>query len=121
MERITEEEKILVETLEVFEEDFLFIEETLVEVDKVKKSLSTQKELLYFSGNIIIFKFIYKDNIIQDNGVKIEGDEYTIFQVYDRETEKSSYHYINDVKIEKSLLLNLINKGDSVGVKKGYI
>lgn len=121
MERITEEEKILIETLEVLQEDFLFIEETLEEVDKVKKSLSTQKELLYFSGNIIIFKFIYKDSIIQDNGVKIEGKEYTIFQVYDRDTEKSSYHHINNAKMENSLLLNLINKGETHGIKKGYI
>lgn len=121
MERMIEEEKRIMETLEVFEEDFLFIEETLEEIEEVKKSLSTEKQLLYFSGNIIILKFIYKDNIIQDNGVKIEGNKYTIFQVYDRETKKSSYHYIQDSKMEKTLLLNLLNRGETHGVKKDYL
>ncbi len=89
MERITEEEKELIETLEVLEEDILFIEDVLEEAKELKKSLIIEKELVYFSGGIIILKFIYKENSIDDLGNKIEGEEYTIFQLCDRYTKEN--------------------------------
>jgi len=121
MERIIQEEKWIIETLEVSEEDILFIDETLQEAKEVKKSLSTEKEVVYFSNSIIILEFIYKDNILQENGSKIEGDEYTILQVYDRDLQKSSFHFCKDERLRKSVLLNLINKGESYGNKKTYL
>jgi len=118
MQGLTEEEKEFMLYLEVLEEDAIFIEGTLREVEEIKKSVKTEKELLYFSDKTIILQFIYKESIVQDNGTVLNGDEYPIFQVYDRDTKKNSYHYVADPKLERTLLLNLINRGDSVGVKK---
>lgn len=119
--QITEEEKEVMLYLEVLEEDAIFIKETLGEVEEIKKSVKIEKDLLYFSDKIIVLKFIYKESIVQDNGTVLDGDEYPIFQVYDRDTKKNSYHYVADPKLDRTLLLNLINRGDSAGLRKSNL
>lgn len=122
MERITTEEELeIANYLEVLDEDILNVEKSIEESDKVKQSLKFVKELEYFSDSIIIVRFVYKEDSIKDGNKEVEGDEYTIYQVYNRDVKKSSYHYIADEKLEKSLLLNLINKGDILGNKSKYL
>lgn len=121
MQGLTEEEKEVMMYLDDLEEDAIFIEETLGEVEEIKKSLKIEKNLVYFSDKTIILKFVYKEGIVQNNGIILDGDEYPIFQVHDRDTKKNSYHYVADAKLERTLLLNLINRGDSTGVRKSNL
>ncbi len=104
-------------------EDIISIDKTFEEIKEVEKSTNAEKELLYFSDSILIFKFVYRgeDELNDDGSVSIRGNEYSILQVYSRTGKNSSYHYCKEEKLLNSLLLNLINRGDAVGNKKGYL
>ena len=114
-EPLTEEEEMMVKELEFLDDELEYLNDTLTEIEEIKKKpeiiKKVNKELSYFSNSIFIFTFLY----IEERG------EFKIFQVYDRNKEKSTYHFIADPRMEKSLLLNLINKGESYGNKRGYI
>jgi len=114
-EPLSEEDKRMLDKLEFLDEELEYLYDTLTEIEEKKKKpdvvKKVSKELSYFSNSIFIFEFIYTD----------ERGDFKIFQVYNRGEEKSTYHFVADEKMEKSLLLNLINKGESYGNKKGYI
>jgi len=125
LEEFSEEDKEMLQKLEILDKEWLYIEDTLEEIEKSKEKpemvKKLPKELIYFSNSIFIFRFVYRQNPDVKSGYDLEPIEYPIYQVYDRDTRESTYHYINDERMEKSLLLNLINRGEGFANKKKYI
>ena len=118
---IIPEENIIIDTVDGLDEDIVIIDEILNEIIDVSKSVKLKKTLSYFSSTIIILSFVHDDYDVDKLGNKVLVNKYNILQVYDRDSKESSYHHVNDVKMEKSLLLNLINKGEANGNKKKYL
>lgn len=98
-------------TIEVLDEDLLCLEDTFEQIEKEIRDktelIGIEKKLEYFSNTLIIYTFIYKERII--------------FETFDRSEEKSDYTYLADQRMHKSHLLNLINRGESIGIKKKYL
>lgn len=98
-------------TIEVLDEDLLSLEDTFEQIEKEIRDkaelIGINKKLEYFSSALIIYTFIYREHII--------------FETFNRSEEKSDYTYLEDQRMHKSHLLNLINRGESLGYKKTYL
>ena len=108
-EEIPESELVL--TVDVSDEDLLSLEDTFEQIENEVKDkaelIGIDKKLEYFSNSLIIYSFVYREHII--------------FETFDRSEEKSEYTYLADQRMHKSHLLNLINRGESRGIKKKYL
>lgn len=108
-EEVTEE--MLMMQIEVLDEDLLLLEDTFEQIENEIRDKAElhkiEKKLEYFSNKLIVYSFVYREHII--------------FQTFDRSEELSEFSYLADVKMHKSHLLNLINRGESFGNRKNYI